>query len=218
MQSMVKPERTRRVRYGAAVLFVLLALLAMLLLNPWIPMQQSPFLVFFAAVMASAWYGGMGAGLLATALTALAADYFFMPPAYSLFLKGSSDTARLGLFILVSLMIISLSSARRQLVKALRQERDLITAIVGTAGSLIVVLDRRGRIIQFNRACERLTGYTFAEVSGKHIWDLFLLAAEVEPVKRLFQTLCIDAAPNEYENYWVAKDGTRCSKPDPADC
>ena len=209
MQSMVKPERTRRVRYGAAVLFVLLALLAMLLLNPWIPMQQSPFLVFFAAVMASAWYGGMGAGLLATALTALAADYFFMPPAYSLFLKGSSDTARLGLFILVSLMIISLSSARRQLVKALRQERDLITAIVGTAGSLIVVLDRRGRIIQFNRACERLTGYTFAEVSGKHIWDLFLLAAEVEPVKRVFQTLCIDAAPNEYENYWVAKDGTR---------
>lgn len=31
--------------------------------------------------------------------------------------------------------------------------------IVATTGALLVVLDRRGRIVAFNPACERLTGY-----------------------------------------------------------
>lgn len=208
-QLTLKPERPRWVRYGVAISSVLLALVLMLVLDRWVPMSRSPLLVFFAAVMVSAWYGGLGAGLCATALAALSATYFFLLPAYALRVDDPGDLVRLGIFILVSLLLVSLSSTRRQLVRALRHERDLIKAIVNTAGSLIVVLDCWGRIIQFNRACEQLTGYTFAEVRGKYVWDLFLLVEEIEPVKQVFQNLCVDAAPSEYENYWLARDGTR---------
>ena len=38
----------------------------------------------------------------------------------------------------------------------------------------MIVLDPEGRIVRSNRACERSTGYTFAEASGKHVWDLFI--------------------------------------------
>ncbi|XGV96199.1 MAG: PAS domain S-box protein [Leptolyngbya sp. BL-A-14] len=205
----MKPEPSPLKRYGVTFLSLGLALVLMLLLDQWVPMRSSPFLIFFAAVMVSAWYGGLGAGLCATAFGALLSAYFFMPPFFSPRVMHASDAIRLCLFILIAVMITVLSSARRLLVRALRRERDLIAAIVSTAGSLIMVLDHRGRIIQFNRTCEHLTGYTFTEVQGKYPWDLFIPPEDIEAVKQVFQTLPESAVPNEYENDWLAKDGSR---------
>ena len=69
------------------------------------------------------------------------------------------------------------------------EERDFISAVLDTAGALVVVLDHQGRIVRFNRACERTTGYSFDEVRGKLLWDLFLIPDEVEPVKAVFDQL-----------------------------
>ncbi len=92
---------------------------------------------------------------------------------------------------------------------ALRRERDFIAAVLSTAGALVVVLDRQGRIVRFNRACEKLTGYRFAEVEGEPLWDLFLLPKEVEPVRAVFDRLRSGQFPNEHENFWVTRDGSR---------
>ena len=62
-------------RYGVAVLAVGMAFLVKLLLAPLI-VQETPFLLVFAAIMISAWYGGLGPGLLATVTAGLATDYF----------------------------------------------------------------------------------------------------------------------------------------------
>jgi hypothetical protein len=59
--------RTQLPDYVVAVLAVGLALLVKLLLNPLIE-EESPFLLFFGAVMVGAWFGGLGPGLFATAL------------------------------------------------------------------------------------------------------------------------------------------------------
>jgi Domain of unknown function (DUF4118) len=60
-------------RYGVAVLAVGTAFLVKLLLDPLI-VQETPFLLVFAAILISAWYGGLGPGLLATFTGGLAAD------------------------------------------------------------------------------------------------------------------------------------------------
>jgi len=65
-------------RYGVAVLAVGMAFLVKLLLDPLI-VQETPFLLVFGAIMISAWYGGLGPGLLATFAAGLATDYFFPP-------------------------------------------------------------------------------------------------------------------------------------------
>ena len=67
--------------------------------------------------------------------------------------------------------------------EALQEERNVVSAILDTVGALVVVLDPEGRIIRFNRACEQMTGYSFAEVQGKLIWELFLVPEEVERFK-----------------------------------
>jgi hypothetical protein len=60
-------------RYGVAVLAVGLAFLVKLLLDPLI-VQETPFVLIFGAIMISAWYGGLGPGLLATFAAGLATD------------------------------------------------------------------------------------------------------------------------------------------------
>src|SRR5215207_4339547 len=62
-------------RYGVAVLAVGMAFLVKLLLDPLI-VQETPFVLIFGAIMISAWYGGLGPGLLATFAAGLATDYF----------------------------------------------------------------------------------------------------------------------------------------------
>jgi K+-sensing histidine kinase KdpD len=43
-------------------------------------LQIAPTPPLFCAVLLSAWFGGVGPGLLATALSMLAVAYYFMPP------------------------------------------------------------------------------------------------------------------------------------------
>lgn len=90
----------------------------------------------------------------------------------------------------------------------LRQERNFVSAILDTVGALIIVVDTQGRIIRFNSTCEQVTGYTFAQVKGKHFWDLFIVPEEMEAVKKSFEQLRDGQYPTEAENQWRAKDGT----------
>src|SRR5882757_1305017 len=88
---------------------------------------------------------------------------------------------------------------------ALQDERNVVSAILDTVGALVVVLDQEGRIIRFNRASELTTGFSFEEVRGKHIWDLFLLPEEVDRFKLIFQRMSADVLPQEYQSYWVTR-------------
>jgi PAS domain S-box-containing protein len=100
-------------------------------------------------------------------------------------------------------------TARKQAEDALQQERNFVSTILNTVGALVVVLDQQGGIVRFNRTCEQITGYSFAEVKGKPFWDLLLTPEERDPVRADFEKLRAGKFPAEYEHHWVAKDGTR---------
>lgn len=103
--------------YGVAVVSVLLALLVMLILDVWVDMTQSPFLLFFGAVVMSAWYGGLKPGLLATLLSTLVSNFFFLEPSYMLMI-GVPSIVRIGLYtaqgIFISLICEALRTAKRR--------------------------------------------------------------------------------------------------------
>jgi len=98
---------------------------------------------------------------------------------------------------------------RQRALQALNGERDFTSAVLDTAGALVVVLDRDGRIVRFNRMCEQVTGYSFPEVKDRVFWDLLLVPEEQEPVKAVFHQLRSGSFPQRYENHWVAKSGER---------
>jgi len=107
--------------YGIAVLSVAAALIV----SRWPPLhlQEAPVSLFLCAVILSAWFGGVGPGLLATALSALAFYYYFLPPIYSLVAKPG-EIPRLVIFTVSALFVGSLSAAQRSATESLRRARD----------------------------------------------------------------------------------------------
>ncbi|MCC5613888.1 PAS domain S-box protein [Nostoc sp. CHAB 5836] len=103
---------SRLLPYGIVVLIVTISLGLILMLDPWLSMSGTPFLLFFSAVMVSGWYGGLKSGLLATGLCALASNYFFLPPVYNLS-SDFSNFVRIGLFALQGLLFSILCEALR---------------------------------------------------------------------------------------------------------
>jgi PAS domain S-box-containing protein len=97
----------------------------------------------------------------------------------------------------------------KQIEEQLKQERNVVSAVLHTVASLVVVLDSEGRIVRFNRACEQVTGYSFGEVRGKHLWDLCVVPEEAERFKVIIEQLRLDDSARDYETSWVARDGSR---------
>lgn len=116
------------------------------------------------------------------------------------------------IFLLVtfSLFAQALIARRRRIEESLREEHDFITSVLDTIGALVIILDREGRITGFNRECEKTTGYTFSEVSGRPFWDIFLLQEEMVAVKAVFKELSSGRSSGKFENYWKRKDGGLC--------
>jgi PAS domain S-box-containing protein len=96
----------------------------------------------------------------------------------------------------------------KQAEEALQEERNVLSAILDIVGALIVVLDPCGRIVRFNRTCEQTTGYSFAEVNGKYVWDLFLMPEEVDDFKSILEQHDSDRPSQDYQTNWLTRDGS----------
>jgi C4-dicarboxylate-specific signal transduction histidine kinase len=113
--------------YAIAVLSVAAALI----ISRWpaLHLEAAPVSLFLCAVMFSAWFGGIGPGLLATALSGLAFYYYFLPPMYSLAAKPE-EIPRLVIFAVSALFVGSLSAAQRSATESLRRARDDLNGTV----------------------------------------------------------------------------------------
>jgi C4-dicarboxylate-specific signal transduction histidine kinase len=123
--------------YGIA----LLAVFSALIISRWPPLhlETAPVSLFLCAVMITAWFGGFGPGLFATALSCLAFDYFFLPPTHSLAAKPD-ELPRLLIFTAAALFVGSLSAAQRSATESLKRTRD----------------DLRGTVKELQRSSEAL--------------------------------------------------------------
>ena len=95
----------------------------------------------------------------------------------------------------------------KQAQEALQEERNVVSAIFDTVGALVIVLDRDGRIVRFNRACEQTTGYSVEESRGGYVWDRFVAPEEAVEFRDLFFRIRDNPARTEYESRWAARDG-----------
>jgi PAS domain S-box-containing protein len=110
-------SRSRLRRYSPVLLFPAVATVLKLLVYQ--PLQhQLPFALYYAAAAASAWVGGFGPGLAATLISCAAARFFFLEPAYSLYISSISDTARLVMFMSEGFLLSALCSRHRALRRA----------------------------------------------------------------------------------------------------
>jgi PAS domain S-box-containing protein len=133
-----QPRLSPVVRYALAVVFTGIALMLSLSITDNI--RAGRFIIFFPAVILSAWFGGPGPGLLSAFLSLIAADYF--------------------LFAVVTLMINLLEARRQRSERTLDTRTNWLQTIVNSLGDGIVVRDAKGNIIMMNRSMVDMMGYT----------------------------------------------------------
>jgi two-component system CheB/CheR fusion protein len=86
-------------------------------------------------------------------------------------------------------------------------ERNFISEVLATMPALVMVTDRDGLVVRFNRACENASGRSFEQVQGKSAVDLLVDPEEVENVRRIFAELAAGAGPSRTQNTWQRPDG-----------
>jgi len=127
--------------------------------------------------------------------------------AYDYILK--SNLARLPSAVERALEEARQNKIRHQMELALQAERNLLSTIFDTTGALGLMLDKKGRIIRFNQAAERTTGYTMLQVKGKHFWEMFFCGDEIEANHRDFQNWHLQEQPLQYQSHWLTAGGER---------
>ncbi|MDD3719050.1 MAG: PAS domain S-box protein [Actinomycetota bacterium] len=92
----------------------------------------------------------------------------------------------------------------------MRRRRGIpLEGVFEHAGLLLVGLDGEGRIVHFNAAAERLSGYSIQEVMGKHLWDFAIADDAREACKSYLQSFRDGRVVDTLEQYLLTKDGSR---------
>jgi PAS domain S-box-containing protein len=95
----------------------------------------------------------------------------------------------------------------KQAEAALHDERHMLSTILDTVGALVVVLDRKGRVVRFNRACELTTGFAFEEMQGRRLDALFVLHDERDRFTRTVDHAMHAGTTAECEATWRTRAG-----------
>jgi signal transduction histidine kinase len=155
---MARPGTPLIARYLVAVLAVGAAHLLTLLL--WPVMEGNLSLLFITAVMVSALHGGLGPGLVASFLGALASAFFHLPPRYS-FDISFDDLLRLVVFVAVAGFVSWLNGSRRRSEEALREAQAVLERRVleRTAELSSTNQELKSEVAERRKAEERAVAY-----------------------------------------------------------
>jgi PAS domain S-box-containing protein len=82
--------------------------------------------------------------------------------------------------------VIRYACERKRQQELIRQERDFAERLIQTAQVIVLVLDREGKIVRFNRHLELITGYNLQELQGRDWFELFVPAAMRQERRLLF--------------------------------
>lgn len=112
--------------YAVALNAVLVATLVRFALDPWVG-NHAPFVLYAFAVVAAAQTGGFRAGVVATAVSVVVSDYFFVPPRYTFFLHDPrGDLIMLATFAALGLALSVIAERLRRADVRLREANALL--------------------------------------------------------------------------------------------
>jgi len=187
-------------RYGVAIGCVGLALALGMVLGPDVEIKLGPLLMI-AAVVLTAWFSGLGPGLMAVILSTLAVEYFWTDPVYS-FVIVSNEIPLMISFVLCGLVGLALSLQRRkqeqlsaenqatlerrvaERTAQLRISEERWRNLFETSSVGIALTEPAGKFLRANQALQTMLGYDEASLRLMSLSDLMAgesVAAPQEP-------------------------------------
>jgi PAS domain S-box-containing protein len=135
-------------------------------------LQFAPYTLLCCAALFAAWFGGLGPGLLATALSVLAFEYFFIEPKYSLALRDKNLLA-IAVFTVAAVLTVSVTAAqrRKRIENESRRAEHELQRIIDCIPIIAAGYDRDGQIDFVNQTWRDYTGTTL-DNADRHRWGV----------------------------------------------
>ncbi|CAK9082411.1 Hybrid signal transduction histidine kinase J [Durusdinium trenchii] len=216
------------------------ALLLKLALDPVATQDKAPFALFSAAVMVSAWYGGLRAGIFCTLICAVFSDQFFSTPRFSLWVESASQRLILIEFIaegiIISVLAGALHRTREQARVAARQAESAKHASDQAMSEMqraqdarkaselrfqtlveaniigVCVVEPSGRILEANAAFLDMIGCTREQLAaGECDWRKITPAEFVEADDNALVQIQECGSCDPYEKEYQLANGSRVS-------
>jgi PAS domain S-box-containing protein len=213
--SVARPRGRSRylVSYLVAGGFVAVATLARSLLDPWLG-DSLPYITYFAAIVAAAWFGRLGPSLFAVVLSCLAAEWFFIPPrnAFKPSYETVGDWLGLVVFLFVGILLAALSELLHRARSLAVARREWLHVALTSIGDAVIATDGEGRVRLMNPVAEGLTGWTTAEAAGRPLGEVFQIINEQtrrpveDPCRKVLATGRIVGLANH--TVLISRDGT----------
>lgn len=202
-------------------------------LSIWLFMDYSArgdlptFILFYPTVMLVAVFVGLGPGLLATAVSGLAALYFCLPPKGHFALSRPIDAAALALFLVIGVgicVVAQLYRRSRDRNEAYRRELLLQESearlraqseaalkryelLAANSRDIILFIDHHdGRILEANQAAVEAYGYERAELLALTVADLRVPQTSADVAAQMSEA---DERGVLFETLHLRRDGTR---------
>jgi PAS domain S-box-containing protein len=96
---------------------------------------------------------------------------------------------------------------RRSSAPLARESIDLSEAILDVAGSVILAMDREGRVIQWNQAACALTGILSDQIGGRVFSETLLFPPDIDDWRGEFDRICAGSAARYFKTRWKTRDG-----------
>ena len=148
-------------RYAMAVVVVVASFLLRFTMVRFLGAELPPFLFLYPSVMLVAVLGGLGSGLVATALAVVGTDYLVLAPVHHFAIIRASDALSLTVFAAMG-VLMSLLADRHQrsllAIAAYKEEQALwmnqekLDVAMASMTDAVFISDAKGQFLQFNDA------------------------------------------------------------------
>ena len=139
--------------------------------------ERVPMFLYWPVVILAGWRGGFRPGLFAAVLAVVLSNYYILPPRFSFSAEGV-DLSVLILFALITGFMAWLRERQQRADSLLYQKQQEMQVTLASIGDGVIVTDAQARVTFINSVAERLTGWSEAEASGKHVAGVFRIVNE----------------------------------------
>lgn len=105
-------------------------------------------------------------------------------------------------------VIVHDRSDRNRVEAEIESQRRFADSLIDNLPALLVVVDRDGRIVRFNRSCEELTQFSEGELRGQYLWQAVATPADMELAEQELLDILAGEFPSQSVSSWYLRDNS----------
>ena len=190
--------------YIFALVVTISALWVRLILNDGIG-DRPMLILFLIPITLSAYLGGLGPGLVSTAVAAVGLVYLFLPPTTGISIARSIDIVQWMVLIILGTLVSVISGALHRSRRNAEVTKDQLSLITNAVPALVSYVDADYRYRNVNQTYELWFGLKERQILGKHVREL--LGDEVWEKIRPYMELAMSGERVSYEQELLYRYG-----------